>query len=63
MDSTAIAALFAFLTVLVQVVANQWGAQKAREHELTLKRLQMEAEDDDDHKQHEVIELPGGDKE
>lgn len=47
MDSASIAALFAFLTVVVQVLANQWGAQKARDHELRMKRLEMEEEERD----------------
>lgn len=49
-DAATIAAFFAFLTVLVQTIANQWGAQRAREHELRLKRLGLDLEDEDNEK-------------
>ena len=45
-NPATVAAFFAFLTVLVQTIANQWGAQRAREHELKLKRLELELDDD-----------------
>lgn len=48
MEPTTLAALFAFLTVVVQVIANQWGAQKAREHELRMAELKYQHIDDDD---------------
>lgn len=48
MDPTLGAALFAFLTVLVQSIANQYGAKKAMDHELAMEKLKLQRESDDE---------------
>lgn len=46
-DAAGLASICTVLGVVVQSVANQWGAERARKHELNLKRLEIKEEDEE----------------
>lgn len=46
-DAATVASVCTLIGVVAQTVANQWGADRARKHEIELTRLKME--DDDEH--------------